>query len=139
MFRKSKPILSFATWLANKCEIQAQVEQTQTEPQQPKGKWKTRLQLPTQTIWMGNDILSKIENPDNYLNHALQKMKIETSSSLCSKIQFDIVESTLPTEWEDGKTYKVFPYIELYDPNPKSDKVKLYFQPKLKPWSTENV
>lgn len=133
MFRKSKPILSFATWLANKCEIQQLAE---PEQPQPKGKWKTRLQLPTQTIWMGKDILAKIENPDNYLNHALQKMKIETSTSLCSKIQFDI---TLPTEWEDGKTYKVFPYVELYDPNPKSDKVKLYFQPKSKPWSTENV
>ena len=84
-------------------------------------------------------MLAKIENPNNYLNHALQKMKIETSASLCSKIQFDIVKNTLPSQMEGWETYKVFPYVELYDPNPKSDKVKLYFQPKPKPWSTENV
>lgn len=50
---------------------------------------------------MGKDILAKIENPNNYLNHALQKMKIETSASLCSKIQFSIVKSIIPAENEN--------------------------------------
>ncbi len=120
MFRNNKHVIRLVTKLAFKVGILPIAIPA-----------KTRLDLPIQTIDVDQATLNKIENPDWYINHILQKMKIETSASLCSRIKFDIVKPT-PTKW------KINPYVELYDPSPESNRVKLYFKPK-KQWSTENV